>query len=169
VQISANFLFGCILYMWILWRVDTNNRQTSGQVRWCNTNKLRTYHVFEMLDCILNSMSCDHKTKIAVYLLYASDGIIGDPRVSAARCLHVKSLFKTVRSQTNRWIVTIFWTMEEQTQYITDKCLQFKSEIFNSSDVRKINLHVVSMWHASSLTRNPDPRVEIPYPTSIQM
>jgi hypothetical protein len=68
---------------------------------------------------------------------------------------------------------------------ITGYFLQVKSENLYISDVRKIILHVVSMWdmkippsgqnfwsgtrHASSLTRNSVPQVEFPYPTSIQI
>jgi hypothetical protein len=59
---------------------------------------------------------------------------------------------------------------------VTCYFLQVKSENLYISYVRKIILHVVSMWdmeipptEASALTPNSDPRVEFPYPTSIQM
>jgi hypothetical protein len=68
---------------------------------------------------------------------------------------------------------------------VTGYFLQVKPENPYISDVRKIILHVVSMWdmeippsgqnfgsgtrQASSLTRHSDHRGEFPYPTSIQM
>jgi hypothetical protein len=68
---------------------------------------------------------------------------------------------------------------------VTGNFLQVKSENLYINDVRKIILYVVSMWdmeippsgknfgsgtrQAASLTRKSDPRVEFPYPTSVQI